>query len=254
MSVDRTISVRSAINRAWAGLLDPDAIRIGMGFDVATTLKKKGKGGNQSNPSAICVLQQVGLMFLSRLFVRFRTNDPKIAAAIIEAILADIAAARPLLRVRKLCVDATNERFFAANLKSEFAGRLIVEPVVGSEGMEYRGLKMTMKAYLGNQLVDHVEDGYFAMPELAWLQSDFRLVKRVAESFDAEIDEHGNHGDCFDAAKLALHALVHGGGPAEARAAAVGSYAKAPGTQPGRKLFNQFAHLHRRGGGIRRPV
>jgi hypothetical protein len=247
------ILAANVVPRSWAGLVDPHYPRLGMGFDVATTLRKKGKGGNKSNPSAICVMQEIGLMYHIRLMLRFRTNDPRIANLIIESILASLAEIHSGMRVRRLCVDATNERFFAANLKANFSGRLPVEPVVGSEGMEYRGQKMTSKAYLGNLLADHLEDGYVAMPETDWLQKDFRLVKRVAETFDAEIDEDGNHGDTFDAAKLALHALVAKGGPAEAAGVAVGSYAK-PNPTAGRKFHNPYAHLYDGSGGNRRPT
>lgn len=252
MKVARTISIADAVPRTFADLIDPKYPRLGLGFDVATTLRKKGKGGNKSNPSAICLLQEIGLMYHVRLLLRFRTNDPKVAIAIIERILEIIAELRAGMRVRRLCVDATNERFFAANLKTHFSGKLPVVPVVGSEGREYKGQKMTMKAYLGNLLVDHVEDGYLALPEEEFVQKDFRLVKRVAESFDAEIDEDGNHGDTFDGTKLALFALHEGGGPAEASAAAVGSYAG--GKPQTRKLFNKFAHRFGPRGGHRRPI
>lgn len=236
------VKVSDILPRGWVNYLDPAFPKLGLGFDVATTLKAKGKRAAKTNPSVLWLTQQVGLQYIARLILRFRTNDPKIATALIEQILIGVTSRG--LRIRKLCVDATNERFFAANLKTHFSGRLVVEPVVSSEGTIYLGQSMKMKAYLGNLLVEQFEDGYVSMPEADWLQADMRLAKKVGETFDNELDENGNHGDTFDGAKLSLHALVSKGGPAEARAASTGSYGAAG--KPQRKVLNPFAHRYGR--------
>ncbi|WP_414664864.1 hypothetical protein [Horticoccus sp. 23ND18S-11] len=248
------IRVADVLPKGWQHYIDERYPRLGLGFDVATTLKKPGGGKGKSratvsNPSAICLDQQVGFQSITRLMLRFRTNDPAIATALLEAIINGIPHG---LRVGKLCVDASNERFFAANLRKHFAGKVVVVPVINSENTEYRGLKMNHKQYLGSQLVDHFDDGYCPIPEADWLCADMRLVKKIGDTFDAEVDENGNHGDTFDAKKLALHALVSKGGPAEARASPVGTYGG--GSHASRKVLNPFANRFEKRGGSRRAM
>jgi hypothetical protein len=96
--------------------------------------------------------------------------------------------------------------------------------------------------------VNTAEDGRLLLPAESWLEKDLRSVKRAGGSFECEVDEDGNHGDTFDAIKLALHALTSGGGPAEAQAAPVGSYRTRGG--PGRPLKNPYANLHERKPGL----
>jgi hypothetical protein len=152
------------------------------------------------------------------------------------------------LRIGRMCIDASNEKFFAVAVKDHFAGRVVVTPVVSSEGTEYRGLKMNFKQYLGSQLVDQFDDGYCAIPEADWVCNDMRLVKKVGDTFDNEVDEHGNHGDTFDAKKLAVHALVSKGGPAEAAAAQISAGMSTRYPRPARKVLNPFANRFGRPG------
>jgi hypothetical protein len=233
------IRVANLFPSDWANFIDPNFPRLGMGFDVATSLKVAGGGGKKtvSNPSAICLDQQIGLQCITRLILRFRTNDPAVAIAIIDVILAGIPEG---MRVGKLCIDASNERFFAVNVKSHLAGRVTVIPVISGEKTTYGSVPMNFKQYLGSQLVDMLEDGYSPLPEAEWLRKDMRLVKKVGDTFDTELDEDGNHGDTFDAKKLAVHALVGKGGPAQASGAKVGTYGGRAGAGT-RKFRNPYA-------------
>jgi phage FluMu gp28-like protein len=86
------------------------------------------------------------------------------------------------------------------------------------------GEKMIFKQYLGNLLVNTIDDGYLALPKENWIQKDFRSVVRDRGTFEAEVDEEGRHGDCFDAVKLSLHALIVPGGQVDISAAQVGTY------------------------------
>jgi len=56
-------------------------------------------------------------------------------------------------RVRRLCIDATNERFFATDLRTEFAAKVPGRTHHHLKKTTYRGEEMLMKAYLGNLLV-----------------------------------------------------------------------------------------------------
>jgi hypothetical protein len=212
---------------------------IGGGMDVATTTKAK------SNPSSIAFTEKVGLDFIVRAVIRFKTDDPAISEAILVYALDRLREREK--RLRKFCIDATNERFFAANLATKLAGRVWVEPVVSSETMEYLGEKMTVKSYLGNLFVNTITDGHLLLPEASWLRDDIRQVKEDRGTFVAEPDEEGNHADCFDGIKQSLHALISGAGPANASAAQVGNFG---GTQkPLREgIKNPFAKLFERRG------
>lgn len=212
---------------------------IGGGMDVATTTKEK------SNPSAIAFTERVGLDFIVRVAIRFKTDNPAISKAILVYALDRLKERER--RVRKFCVDATNERFFAASLRDELAGRLWVEPVVSSETMEYLGEKMTVKSYLGNLFVNTINDGHLLLPQADWLRDDIRQVKEDRGTFVADPDEDGNHADTFDGIKQSLHALISGSGPATAAAAQVGSFQA--GAKPLREgIKNPFAKLFERRG------
>lgn len=206
---------------------------IGLGLDVATTEKET------SNPSALAVLERTGRDLFARLVLRWKTSDPKVTQAIVTAILMRIAPRRP----RRLCIDATSERFFAADLKRQLGALVPVDLVVSSESLEYLGEKMTYKQFLGNLLVNAIEDGRMLLPEGIWLRDDLRLVKRERGTFVTETGADGSHGDCFDALKLALYSLEGSGGPAVASAAQVGSM----GAQRAHGRWrNPLAYLHRR--------
>lgn len=213
----------------WQSLLDPTAPRLGLGYDIATTTKKK------SNPSAITLVQQKGLSFFARLVIRFKTDDPAIARAIIDHLLLTLPRD---LRVRGLSVDASNEKFYAIETRKYFRGRLPVHLVSSGETLQHKGESITYKSFLGNLLINTASDGYLAVPPCDWLERDWKLVKTDKGMFYAEVDESGNHADSFDSTKLALHELTRSGGPAVAAAAGTGSQS-AP--RPTRKLLNPFA-------------
>ncbi|WP_309400219.1 hypothetical protein [Cerasicoccus maritimus] len=157
-------------------------------------------------------------MYFVRVIVRLKTGNPDILKKIIEPALSLPHG----LKLGKLCVDATNERFFAASLKTSLAGSVIVEPVVNSESIEYLGQSMSYKSYLGNLMIETFDDGYIALPNEQWIKDDLRRVIQDKGTFDCELGENGEHGDVFDAIKLSIHALRGKGGPVSAAAAPAG--------------------------------
>lgn len=162
------------------------------------------------------------MTYFVRLLVSWKTKDPAIARAILNLVLDGIPHG---LRARRLCIDATSERYFAADLRSAFSSKIPVDLIIASEATEYMGEKMIFKQYLGNLLVNTIEDGYLALPKENWIQRDFRSVIRDRGTFEAEVDDEGRHGDCFDAVKLSLHSLIIPGGQVDISAAQVGNYA-----------------------------
>ena len=209
------MKVAQALPAGWASFISPDHPRLALGMDIGTTTKKK------SNPTVLALIQEVGMTYFARLLVSWKTKDPAIARAIITAVLGGIPFG---FKCRRLCIDATSERYFAADLRREIAHLIPVELIVSSESTEYMGEKMNFKLYLGNLLVNTIEDGYLALPKETWIQKDFRSVVRDRGTFEAEVDDEGRHGDCFDAVKLGLHGLVCPGGPTQASASQVGAY------------------------------
>jgi hypothetical protein len=220
------MKVSKALPAGWPSFISPDYPRIGLGLDVGTTTKQK------SNPSVLAVTQEVGMTYFVRLLVSWKSKEPSIAREILNLVLEGIPHG---FRPRRLCIDATSEKYFAVDLRSAFAGRIPVDLIVASEATEYMGERMIFKQYLGNLMVNTIEDGYIAIPKENWVQKDFRSVVRDRGTFEAEVDDEGRHGDCFDAVKLSLHALIIPGGPVQASAAQVGTYATGSGTAKNRK-------------------
>ncbi len=209
------MKLQDAIPRGWVGVFVPDQPKIGLGLDIATTEKQK------SNPSALAVTQYVAPLYFVRLLLSWKTADPNVTRALVRYVLEGLPFE---YKARKLCIDATSERFFAAELKREFYSLVSVDLVVASEATEYMGERMTFKQYLGNLAVNTMEDGQVALPNERWLQKDFRLVVRDRGTFDCDVDEDGRHGDTFDAVKLSLHAITSKADEAYAAAVQVGSY------------------------------
>lgn len=176
---------------------------VGLGLDVATTEKET------SNPSALSIMERTGNVFPIRLMLVWKTADPDRAELILTAVLDVIAERIEGGKARRLCIDATNERYFAQALRKRLGRRVVVELVISSETIELPGEPepVTMKAYLGNEFAAHIEDGKVPLPPERYIKEDFRLVKKAKGSFDCDLGSNGEHGDTFDAGKLSLRAL-----------------------------------------------
>lgn len=228
------IQVADMLPPGWRGVFAP-AGRVGIGIDLATTTKAK------SNPSSLAVVQEVGLNYFARLLIRYKVDATRLDVheRLMRMIVAGLHSgdASRDLRVVRACVDATNERYGAAELKKRLAGLLPVELIIASEGIEYRGTKMTFKSYQTSLYLNTIDDGRLLLPDEQWVEDDARQVKSEKGLFYADVDESGNHADTFDATKQALHALRTGGrgGPAEASAAGVGTFGQ-PRPDAGRWL------------------
>jgi hypothetical protein len=178
--------------------------RIGVGFDVATTTAET------SNPSVFAVMEDhAGAEKVYRACAAWKTRDPQIARERIRAALK-VLCDRPGGRPRALAVDATNEKYFAEDLRRELRALLPVILVVASEAVEKPGLEAptNFKEFLGSQYVDCLDDNHLTLPPESWFRADHRLVMKDRGRFVCEPDADGHHGDTFDAGKLALHALT----------------------------------------------
>ncbi len=123
-----------------------------------------------------------------------------------------------------MAIDATNERYWAAQTRDRLRGDLPVSLIVGSETYQGSSLeKMTTKQYLGGHLIASLNDNKLSLPPDRYIRDDWRLVKKDRGLIVCDPDSDGKHGDTFDAVKLAIESLSSGG-PAEAEATQVGNH------------------------------
>ena len=177
------------------------SLRVALGFDVATTTKGK------SNPSVVSIMEENGPEWIIRARFIWKTKDPEIANQRLTSILDVIE--RCGIRPRGLAQDATNERYYAEHNRKYFRRRLPVILVVASEAVDRPGLDKptNWKEFLGNQLVAKLDDNNLTLPPDEYTKTDYRLVMKDRGKFVCEPNDQGMHGDCFDADKLAGHAL-----------------------------------------------
>jgi hypothetical protein len=181
----------------------------GVGFDVATTTKAK------SNPSSVTVTQQIAGEYVSVLNAIWKTRDAKVARErcrrIVETCIA--SGAKP----RRLCIDGSNELYFANETQTEFRGIVPVQVVRNGETVDpipagYESAP-NFKTYLGDLYTSQVNDNHFVLPPQYYLKKDHRSVFKDRGTYDAEVDADGAHGDTFDSGKLSLFAFLAAADP-----------------------------------------
>ena len=174
---------------------------IGLGFDIATTEKET------SNPSVLAIAEEKGAEICVRAILVWKTKDPAIATERISRTLRCIRSCET--RPRRLCVDATNERYFAAAIAQKFATEVPVELIVASDGITVPGREeaTNMKTLQGDLLVSCLNDNRMTLPPDRYLREDFRLVRKVGGRYVCTPDQEGRHGDTFDGTKHAVWAL-----------------------------------------------
>jgi hypothetical protein len=211
---------RQAISSEWADLLTEGPLALG--YDVATT--EKGK----SNPSGITVMQQVGRINISRLVITWKTAEPEVARQVISAVLDDIEVRK--MKPRRLVIDASSEKYYAADMRTFVKKRCGVELIAGGQKLKFRNEVMDSKTLLGNMYSAAMEDGFILLPAGSWIELDLRLVKRDGGRFVTDLGPGGEHGEVFDSGKLAYWGLQSRTNSAEGvKAVSVGgSVAKAP--------------------------
>jgi hypothetical protein len=80
---------------------------VGLGWDLATTTNET------SNPSAFSVLEQRGVEFTLASISLGRRPIPDVAMERAAKIIRAVKASKEGGPARRLCVDATNERYFS---------------------------------------------------------------------------------------------------------------------------------------------
>jgi hypothetical protein len=208
----------SALKAAVANIAAPGI--WGAGYDIATTTGKK------SNPSGLTLTQRRGNERWARLIVRWKSADPAWTITLIQAALDGLKHNGGT--VQKLCIDGSNERFYATQLASAMKG-VSCELVLGGEVVEVSGQSVRRKEQCGNLLVNLGTDRLLALPSVTWVKNDFLLAKKDKGLFVNALDTAGNHGDTFDSTKLSVLALN-----SEGRAEAIFPQRDGLGSNPAR--------------------
>ena len=178
-----------------------------LGVDIGTTENKK------SNPTALALLEGIGLKRYMRLAARFKTNKRDVLEGSIVRLLDLLDRRQRKLRV--IVLDATNERLTAGDIAMDLSGRVQVRAAVMSTIRIVYGEKVTLKTYCGSLVVNHLEDGRLLLPPEEWIKKDFRQTIREKGGFSSPVAEDGSHADLFCATGLALDGFDHDG-PVEA--------------------------------------
>jgi hypothetical protein len=195
----------------WERLFNRSQGPIGVGADPATT------EGDKSNPFGIAVTQRIDGRYVVKLIISLKSKDPKKPKGILHELCT-------VLKPRALAIDATNEVYWATEVREELAGVCDVILVKNSERIDFMGESVLYKTYLGNLLVNAIDEDQVDLPNAAEVKDDFRLVKKMKGGFDNALDSAtGRHGDLFDGTKLSIHGLLVPVGECEAEAVAVGN-------------------------------
>lgn len=212
---DQCMAVQDDWTGAWRNLLGNGT--IGIGADLAST------ESGTSNPSVVAVVEKVGTEYIVRLIYRWKTARNDVFLATIREAL-DLGGQRT---PRRLCFDSTGTGLYADVVRHEFCGICPVQAVNASAKDIDPHQDANNKSYLGNMLVNTIDDNKLMLPADRWVKDDLRLVIRERGGFDNRLDSAGNHGDTFDAIKLAILAASSASGPVEASAVATGSIGRA---------------------------
>jgi hypothetical protein len=178
---------------------------IGLGFDVATTTR------GTSNPSSLTVTERRGVEYRQVLNVLWKERHAKAARERLRRVIECVKGRKAGGPARRLCIDATSERYFADETRQELAGALPVELVVAGARIEPAGYPepTNFKIYLGDLSCKEVNDNRYWMPPERHYAVDHRRVVRDRGSYECEPDaQTGAHGDTFDSGKLAQWALM----------------------------------------------
>lgn len=208
--VDSDAEFRHALDCLRTNLKDG---AVGLGFDVATTT------GEMSNPSSVTVREKAGGEYLDRLKVVWKERKPQIARERLTAII-EVVRGRPAGGpARALCIDASNERYFAEETADILAPLIPVRLVISGNVVEPRPPgysekdgNVNYKTWLGDLESATVNDGRLALPSDEYIKTDYRMVLKDGGRYLCTPDpQTGAHGDTFDGGKLAGLALMSSG-------------------------------------------
>jgi hypothetical protein len=180
---------------------------LALGIDLGTTT------GKTSNPTSLALVEADGIEYAVRLAARWKTDKGDVTKGLVLMLCAELVRRGKALRV--VHVDASNERFFAADLRNALAGLVRCDLAVFGTNVMYRGESLTLKARACARVEMAAQDNRLRLPAADWVRRDLRQMVKEAGRYEAAVEADGSHADFFIALALALDAL-DSTGPADA--------------------------------------
>ena len=179
---------------------------VGIGVDVATTTK------DTSNPTSVTVTEQVGSERVARMIIVWKERKAAIARDRLRDIIVAVNSRPEGGPGRRMCIDASNERYFADETQDALKGLIPVQLVIAGEKIHPPGYEKDTdhKTYLGDLYAAAINENRYALPANEYVKKDHRLVCKDGGRYLCDPDQDGAHGDTFDSGKLAEFALVGG--------------------------------------------
>lgn len=185
---------------------------VGLGWDVATTDR------DTSNPNALAVAEQVGAGHVARIIALWKTRDPQAGIKRVQAIVSAIEARPAGGRARRLCIDASNERYFAQEVTRQLGPKVpVLSWFAGARvaGPHAHEPSMLAKTVASCRLAKALNDNQITLPDDSYVRDDFRRIRSDRGVWTSRTGPNGEHGDTFDAVKLALESLAGSAGAVE---------------------------------------
>jgi hypothetical protein len=178
---------------------------IGIGVDPATTTK------DTSNPTSVTVTERRGIERLQRMVFCWKERKAKVARYRLRRIVETIRSRTEGGAPRRVCIAATNERYWADETADELNALVPVELVIESQTLQPAGYEetITFKTYLGDIYSAAVNDNHYAAPPGEYFKRDQLLTVKNAGRYEcAPESSTGAHGDTFVSGGLAEYAVM----------------------------------------------
>ena len=178
---------------------------VGIGVDPATTT------GDTSNPTSVTVSERRGIERYQRVVFIWKVYHPRVARERFKRIVQTVGARPAGGPVRRLCIEATSEQYFARDTADELRDlvpveqvdvRNIVKPVPAGYQRQ-----PNYKTWLGDLYSTAVNDNRYVAPPETYFKDDHRLVVKTGGTYQCEPQADGKHGDTFSSGQLAEYAL-----------------------------------------------
>lgn len=182
----------------------------GIGVDVATTT------GDTSNPTSVTIRERKDTWFYDRTVFVWKERNPKVARERLARIISAIKARPKGGPARRMCIDATNDAYWARETAQDLGSLVPIELVDARNKVEPvpPGYERdpNYKTWLGDGYAASVNDNKCVCPPDDYFKEDQRLTVKTGGLYVCEPQADGKHGDTFDSGKLAHYALTSTGG------------------------------------------
>lgn len=174
--------------------------KVTIGYDPATTTK------STSNPSGITVTESKGSARAQRLVMHWKEREPAVVIERMKAVCRVIEGRAEGGKAACLGIAATNERYFARQLRTALSNIVPVELIIESESMNAPGYDkpVSVKIYLGDIYSAAVNENRYDLPAGEYFKMDQRLTVKSGGTYACDVDAlTGAHGDSFVSGAIA---------------------------------------------------